>query len=160
MYESQIQHLARCWNEVEGKSPAPFIPLIQSRECVKQTNNSFSNWCLYLINMLFWPWLAWEHFTLYPFRLTLLSLLTDRRAEWSQQTLGTMGICLWQHCQSPERWSCSPCSWATSHSSNLLSHIQCHLSGGNECYPYLWDSQIQVCLYCHEPWDSSKLVYE
>lgn len=163
MYECQIQHLARCWNEVEGKSPAPFISLIQSQECMKQTNSSSSNRCLYWINILVWPWLAWGHFTLQPFKLTLLSLLTDQRAEWSQQTLGTMRICLLQHCQSPESWSCSPCSWATSHSSSLLSHVQCHqvhLSRGNECYLYLWNSQIQVCLHCHEPQASSKLVYE
>lgn len=86
---------------------------------------------------------------------------------WVEPTLktrlGKVGICLWQHCQSPESWSCSPCSWATPHSSNLLSHNQCHqlhLSRGNESYLCLWDSHNQVCLHCHEPWASSKLVYE
>lgn len=84
-------------------------------------------------------------------------------ANTRKQTLGKMGICLWQHCQSPESWSCSPCSWATPHSSNLLSHIQwhqLHLSRDRESYLCLWDSQIQVYLHCHEPWASSKLVYE
>lgn len=72
-----------------------------------------------------------------------------------------MGICLWQHCQSPESWSCSPCSWATPPCSNLpqpvppAPPVQGHLS-----YLCLCDNQIQVCLYCHEPWGSSAMVYE